>query len=488
MLIAKRFAGADAYCSMYISRQFRRFKRLPIPLEKPWSILSKEPIFPHHPGVFLFLALFPDSFLEKYYWLINPVIDAVTAGIIACGAMALTGKITAVAVTALFYALSVSPAREATNLNSRALGNFLFTLSFLSLLFFSETGSMIWIILFFIFGFFVLVSSKMSTQLIPVAVAALAVTGGRIELLLLLPALFFLTLLITGGYYWKLVKIHLGMIYYWWFNGRYRQSCHPVYESPLYANSIPASYEPGSKDIARSGLRGFYNASVLFVAKNPEIILAPVVFAAWGAISPGIHLAAGFSLMVMACAVLTDIVPYLRGLSNDNYGRFISGPIAIIGGSLIFSIPSSTLWVLLIAILLLQADAYKRLIYSIRMSVPDRDFDEVCGYFKSNPSARVLTFPFSRADSLRYFTGVEVITDPRDIILGPLSTLKEIMRQYYSPVFPVMTVRVEDLVEKYRLTHILIDKNFLKPEVLELDYPIAFELERFLILAVPVNK
>src|SRR5438105_8008232 len=131
IFIGTRPGGVDTWYYLASAEAIRTQKRLPISL--PQYLLHEEhesypPVFP------LFLAALPPRWLNRYFWLVSPLIDTLHPMLLYVLSYRLTDSVLAAGVAGLIYAVTPQLISETRNLNGRAFGSLLQTIAMLVLL------------------------------------------------------------------------------------------------------------------------------------------------------------------------------------------------------------------------------------------------------------------------------------------------------------------------------------------------------------------
>src|ERR687883_134153 len=131
IFFAPRPAGVDPCYSLASAAAIRQQKRLPIRLPQ---YLLHEP-FESYPAVFpLFLAALPQAWLNRNFWLVSPIIDAVQLLLLYLLSFRLTDSVLAAGTAGLIYAVTPQLISETRNLNGRAFASLLQTVAMVTLL------------------------------------------------------------------------------------------------------------------------------------------------------------------------------------------------------------------------------------------------------------------------------------------------------------------------------------------------------------------
>ena len=128
-----RFFGVDTWRNLSIADYIRAHKELPQQLPK---YILKGP-FDYPPFLNILLAILPKKFVEDCQGFISPVFDCLNNFIVFTLTFILTKDLSIAAFAQLIYIVTPMIVMENASLNARSLGGLLFSLSFLSALFYS---------------------------------------------------------------------------------------------------------------------------------------------------------------------------------------------------------------------------------------------------------------------------------------------------------------------------------------------------------------
>lgn len=456
-LAGSKHTGPDAYYFLLSREIFRKNKKIPI--THPGYHIMENPEQWYPPGFTIFLSLFSDAVLQKYYWLITPVIDSlinVFWGIFVYWA---SQDVWFSLVSVFIYAVSSSAYAETRYLTSRQLGSFFFHLTiFTSLTLLGKTydqyESIYMFALLLFSGYLLLLTHKFSTQSFFAGYFILSFFNTGF--LWHLAAIIVFTVIFTKGYYLKVLFSHFDYIRFW---SRYWPNLysHQVYESPIY----------GKKDFKKQGVyqRGS-KWTLLFIAlyaiQNFYIVLPFLTLKILN--NPGHEIyrfSAILAIAITLWGLCTFIIPFLRGFGFvTQYGKYtlilsIFSAIPVFKESvhiLTYSIPIYYFLVLVILANLLNLfrDLYKFSktksgIYSKNQETLDLTMD----FIKSLSKPVIMCVPNHYCDMIAYFCRTKVLfgghSSPADGML---------------PILPVIREPLEDIVKKWGISHILIDKKY----------------------------
>src|SRR5450432_3556861 len=240
IFIGTRPGGVDTWYYMASAEAIRSQKHLPIRLPQYLLHDDKE----SYPAIFpLFLALLPPPWLRSYFWLISPIVDSIQLLLLYLLSFRLTDSVIAAGTAGLIYAVTPQLISETRNLNGRAFASLLQTITMLVLLrsvVFSDGPSSallsptaLWIVGVLLVA--VLYNTHTSTTIaFLVSVATVSVIFGEWRLLLAGLAGLPLAILISGGYYLRVIMNHVHAARFWIRNVKYTRA-HQVQDSPLFS-------------------------------------------------------------------------------------------------------------------------------------------------------------------------------------------------------------------------------------------------------------
>lgn len=128
-----RYFGVDTWRNLSIADYIRAHKELPHQLPK---YMLKGP-FDYPPFLNILLALLPKKFVEDYQGFISPAFDCLNSFIVFTLTFILTKGLAIAVFAQLVYMLTPMIVIENSSLNARSLGGLLFSLAFLSTIFYS---------------------------------------------------------------------------------------------------------------------------------------------------------------------------------------------------------------------------------------------------------------------------------------------------------------------------------------------------------------
>src|SRR5260370_12450073 len=244
IFIGTRPGGVDTWYYLASAEAIRRQKRLPISLPQYLLHDDRE----SYPAVFpIFLALLSPTWLRTYFWLLSPIIDAAHLLLLYLLAFRLTDSVLAAGTAGLIYAVTPQLISETRNLNGRAFASLLMTLAMLTLLrsqipsggpsarLLRPGGRALWVLAVVLIA--ILYNTHTSTTIaLLVSVATLSVVFAEPRFILAGLAGLPVAIVISGGYYVRVVMNHLHAARFWMRNVKYTRA-HQIEDSPLFGTA-----------------------------------------------------------------------------------------------------------------------------------------------------------------------------------------------------------------------------------------------------------
>jgi hypothetical protein len=468
IFIGTQPGGVDTWYYLASAEAIRKQKRLPISL--PQYLLhdpteSYPPVFP------LFLAALPQGWLRRNFWLVSPLIDTAHLILLYVLAYRLTESVLAAGVAGLIYAVTPQLISETRNLNGRAFASLLMTLAMLVLLrsilplpgvtaqFFGASENGLWIVAIVLIA--LLYNTHTSTT-IALLVSTLTLTIVYNEPRFVLAGLLGLpvAILISGGYYLRVINNHLHAARFWRRNLAFTRA-HQVLDSPVLG---------ASNGTAANSARGIYRSdwgstawlALRLLGENPFIIAMVLVQPPpeeWGG-----HMY-WWAAAVMGWAVLTTFVRPLRifgpGFHYMKASVFPSAYALAVIVNIQEGLSLGRVAVLVSLLLSLAALAYFYRVMARRetehTAQTPPDLAEAASYLKALPGRNVLVLPTMYADFIAYAANKAVVWGGHS---GDLHKLEEF--------FPVIRKPLAYFLHRYRVAYLVLDHAYTTPPQLGL--------------------
>jgi hypothetical protein len=473
IFIGTRPGGVDTWYYLASADAIRRQKRLPISL--PQYLLHEES--ESYPAVFpVFLALISPSWLRSYFWLLSPIIDAVHLLLLYLLSFRLTDSVLAAATAGLIYAVTPQLISETRNLNGRAFASLLMTVAMLALLrsvipsegplagLLGPGGRALWVVAVLLIA--ILYNTHTSTTIaLLVSLATLSVVFGELRFILAGAMGLPVAIVISGGYYLRVIANHLHAARFWLRNVQYTRA-HQVNDSPLL----------GTRTAGKADSKGLYRSRLLLglrvLGENPFILamlVTQIPNNVWAA-----HMY-WWAVAILVWAVLTTFGGPLRILGPGFHYMKTSvfptaytlavavnvqeGAVSLVGLTVLISIIAS-----FAALAYFYRVMARRETEHTAQTPPD--LAEAAAHLRTLPGQRVLVLPSMYADFVCYNAEKAVVWGGHS---GDLSKFEEF--------YPVLRKPLQYFVERYGVDYLILDHAYVTPERLRIVDSVA-QLER----------
>ena len=465
--LTQRSFGIDSWYYLFYADEFRKQKRLPVIL--PYFLLDiTEQWYP--PVMPMTLSFLPQKFLEKFNWAISAVIDTAQMLVLYFVSYFLTKNLLCAALASLFYAASPILVTQNSNLNSRALGSFLFTLLMLCAYGYASSLNLCFLIAALIFGAALLLTHKLATQQAVFIMIAFSAIYFNPLFIFILAGIYFCAVLLSGGFYLKILKGHLEILRFWKKNLS-NLYVHPVYRSPLYFNEEKAATMRGCGGIAS-------NAFWLNLAKLQFILLiitiACYAFLNWQKFTfAETYFLNWFFINILCIFTITYYQPVKflgEGQRYFTYGIF---PASFLLSRLIFvNYVSFAIAIFLIISFLLIFKIHGEQKKNI-MATIDADLDEMVGYIKTLPRDNVMCFPVSYCEYIAYFCRKKTLWGAHGSGYAKLQDF-----------WPILLKPVEYFIQAYGISYCLLNERYVLLDDLKLPvkYKVIKELHQYRLI------
>jgi hypothetical protein len=464
-LLNRKF-GVDIWTHLLYLKEYHKQGGIPKKIESGFLVSGEY----DYPPMFIFLlSKFPFKLVEKYEFLFSAFFDSLHIILIFFISFAFTENLAIALVTQILYALTPIIVLENSSATPRSLGYSLFTMLFISLFLFIQMSQPILLLIAIISGGLIFLSHRFTTQgflFFSVFFTILEKNPVYIAAFILS---FLLAVILSKGFYFKVLKGHLGNLKFWLDNINYR-----------FSHQVKGTYkEHKTKDF----IFRLYNQFLKF----PPFVLAitnPWILPVWFIFF--FMMPADFIYQQMVwwvifsygLAIATISIPFLRFLGEgQRYLELSAFPAAFLSAKLLADsgnllITSGYLVVgicCLITILVIQRKA----IIKDRLRTVTLELSQIFNYLKSlKVKPRLLCIPHQITTSTIYHTGCPVFVNAN------YATISKI-----SDVYPYLRKPISEIMEKHDLDMILLNEDYASAEDLKLGkYKIVKKFANFLLL------
>jgi hypothetical protein len=451
----RRYWGCDAYFFLLCTEEFRRRKRIPIVLPPYYLLEPQEQWYP--PGFTVFLSVFPEKFVEKYYWAFSPAIDCLIVAVLYAVVYLATGSLWLAGLSGFSYAITPLTIAECISLNSRQLGSLLLAIVLLSLFGFINYSNFYLLGLFLLAGFLLLMTHKMSTQLLWFVLPIMSLVLWDATYFLGAVSIVIVAFLLSKGFYLKVLRGHYDILSFWNRNWR-NLFAHQVHSSPVYGNE-------NRDDTGRYFGKGFKDLYRLYrqLGSNFFVVMLifPIIF--YPQLSLFDKQMLWWVISTYFLAALTLFVPQFRFLGEGlKYLKMAAVPI-----SYLTIVPIYYGWnigyyfyPLLGITIVLSIWLTLRISRRVELSQTpalDSDFKQVIDFLNGKEAGAIVCIPCDLADTIAYHCRRSVLWGTHGYGFRKVE-----------PFFPVLRKPLEFFISEYKLSYILIDSGYVSPELLRL--------------------
>ena len=417
------------------------------------------------PLFFYFLSVFPSSWLRRYNWVINPALDSINAAIAFTLAYLLVGNLELAVAAGFIYSFTPAVLEESLNLNVRAFGLILFNLTMVWLLFYYQSGNLVYVIPTIAFGILVLLSHKFATQVLFSLLVVLAVLDWSPTSFLVLAAIVLGAIFFSKGFYLKILRGHIGIVSFWIAHQRqYGTKYVPTRSSTDKITTSQDQHDP-SKFSVRQLWRATRRVNPLYWLLS----LCPFnPFALIVVLLPFVGMQGGWARALVEWSLLTLIsyyaATYLRFLGQyagrSQFLEYNALPTAILcslflGGTFAY-------WRIVVVVVVVTLSLLQNIRTWRRVRVYSRSDDQsllqdIFDYLKKSGKDGVICLPPSHTFAVPYFTGKKVFY-----------TMSAQNYEKLAAFFPVLTVPLKTLSEEYGIHFAIVDREVVPLNSLDL--------------------
>jgi hypothetical protein len=456
-LLAPAGAGVDHWFWKSYVETYRRNRVFP-PVLPQYTLDDKQwypPLFP------LLLARLPPGLFESYSPVIAIGIDMARMLLLLGAAHWLSdGNLVVIAMAGLIYATIPIQTSYNVQLNPRGLGALMLELVLMLLLWVYALDGAWWVwIPIVVLSALILLTHKMTTQLLWFMVLGTAVIYHRPLLVALIPASILAALVLSRGFYWKVLRAHWDIVSFWNRNWRWI-GADQLRESPIYGDG---SYERPQK-LHRSGLKGLAWQCYVLFGFNPSVWIAcllvydRLVLESPRLIYPTYLLV--WLLLPCIFALLTTFTPVLKCLGAGYLYVYNTSLLAALLLALSFQYtraPEFSTPIVALALALNTAGlaTYYVRFYRDRRARVDSGLNAMIDALRPQPRGIVMCVPGSWYEVVSYKTGHPVLWGGHGYGFKRLE-----------PTWPRLLMPIGELLRRYDVRYLLTMDGVLPPTVM----------------------
>lgn len=470
-LLNRKF-GVDIWTHLLYLKEYHRQKGIPKKIENGFLV----PGTYDYPPIFIFIiSKFPFKLIEKYEFIFSPFFDALHLILIFFISYYLIDNILLALLTQALYILTPIIVLENSSTTPRSLGYTLFTILFLSLFLFIQNGNYLLLTTAITAGTFIFLSHRFTTQGFLFFSIFFSILDKNIIYFGIFMLSFVLAIIISRGFYLRVLRGHIGNLIFWRQNIKYR-----------FAHQIKGNYkEHKTQDFVFK----LYNQFLKFppfvlTITNPWIL--PVFYILFFSYPGNPIMQQMVWWVIFSCILVffTTWIPSLRFLGEpQRYLELSAFPVAFLSAWFFTKVletnfaPIGIVYYIsisiasLITIIVIQRKA----IVKDRLRTITPEIEKMFDYLNTlKVKPRLLCIPHQITTNTIYHTGCPVFVN------ADYTNIEKI-----SEVYPYLRKPIKKIMEKYQLDAVLLNEDYATINDLELkNYQIEKRMGNFVLLKV----
>jgi len=449
-----RYFGVDVWTRLTEADLIRKNShKIPGRISKRFIIdgyFDYPPLFPW------LLSFIPKDTLKAYQGLVAPVFDAIHCIFVYLIALHLTQNISVALLSQLIYMLTPLVALENSYLTPRSFGYLNFTLAFYPMIIYVATGNSVFLLFSLISTVLIFLTHRFATQsllFLTILFSFLHLTPVYIGIYV---SSFIIAVLLTRGYYLRVLKGHLSNIYFWvgTYHYRFAHQIRGLKKTQHKTDFISLVYFFLEK-LSPLGLLGTntWILSAFFIALFPSRINTLLVI-------PNIQLT--LSMWVISCYVLAIVVLSWKKLipigEGQRYVEMATAPTAILSSILFFSFLTTSfapyaigiLICLLLVNIVIILYTQRSVVLKDKNRTLTKDLMDMYTYINTLPKTpRIICIPHQITTMTLYNTKADILVNADNPGLLRITD-----------IYPILTTSLENLKKRYNLNYLLLRESF----------------------------
>ena len=449
--------GCDTYYFLLCRDVFRKQRRIPIKNGGVFILDHDEEWYP--PVFTVFISMLSDSIVEKHYWLISNVVDVLLINSV-CVLIGLHNGWGVSATVLVLYALSPSMVSEYASLTSRAVAALMFNWLLVSIFLGVHFKSVEAILVSCFLMALLIFTHKLAIQLVWFVLPVCAVLFSDCWFILPLVGGYVLAFVVAPHMTVKIIRAHYDILKFWqafWPDlGK-----HQIKSSPIYGKSLKQSDGWFDSQDAFSDLK---RQIKLLIGTSPFCIaLLPSIFN-FDQLNWAVQSALVGAVSIYVWAVATSLVKPLRAFGEGiKYLKFVDLFTLFV---VISAIADGNILTMIFAGLAcgVSVRGYVSIFRSFKerqsklTNQEGRDLAPIYEFVRKQDGMRLLVLPLHLADRTGYETR-------KPVLWGAHGYGFENLHDF----FPVLNRPIEYFVERYSLTHALVDASEIPVDLIGLE-------------------
>lgn len=481
-----KYFGVDVWSRMIEADYFRKNHHKP-PLKKISDGFILDGYLDYPPALPWMLSFIPKDKLLKIQGFIAPLFDIIQNYLVFLITLQLTNNLYAALLSQIIYATIPLTVLENSYLTPRSLGYLNFTLAFYPLLLYSLVPKPPYLIFGLFFLILLFFTHKFALQsFLFISIFLSIITRDPFYILIFLAGMA-IAIVISKGYYLRILNGHISNILFWVKNYKYR-----------FSHQVRGLTFPSKKDLVGK----IYSAMTAFpplalIGTNLWIIIPLFLFVVTKFHLPVTIPSGRYSLTdplmlmvyvwifffyIFSIAVLSikQLTPIGEG---QRYMEMSLAPISIISAITFFvflNSPYKNIVIVLYSVILFT-NLFLAIFLQIKGIIEDKnrsmtkDMTDIFKYInKMHPKPQILCIPHQITTMIVYNTKAKVLVE---IQAGDLRRVDD--------VFPVIKKPISEIAKIYNLNLLVIKKDYVEAKELNLDMKsLLFETETIQIFKI----
>ncbi len=468
-ILNKKF-GVDIWTHLLYLKEYHKQEKIPGKIENGFIVSGEY----DYPPIFIFiLSKFPFKLVEKYEFIFSPFFDSLLVVLIFNISFYLTGNILLSLVTQIIYVLTPIIVLENSSATPRSLGYNLFTILFISLFLFIQNSQPIFLLIAIVSGALIFLSHRFTTQGFLFFSVFFSILDKNPVYLLIFALSFVLGLILSKGFYLKVLKGHIGNLKFWADNINYR-----------FSHQVKGTYkEHKTKDF----IFRLYNEFLKFppfvlTITNPWTLPVFYLFFFAKPSDPLLSRMLSWVMLSYVLALLTTWIPKLRFLGEgQRYLELSAFPTAFLASKLLFRFMETDFRnIIILGYILLGIASFVTIVVIQRKGIiKDKlrtitpSMQNMFSYLKSlKEKPRLLCIPHQITTNTIYHTGCPVFVNASYANINKISE-----------VYPYLRKPIPYIMKKYNLEMVLLNEDYARVQDLNLTrYKIIYKINNFILV------
>lgn len=456
-----RFFGVDVWTRLIEIDQVRKAgHKIPDRIDDGFLIKGSF----DYPIIFPFIfSFFSKKTLLNIQGFVSPFFDSLNNILVFIVAYYATSSWLISSIAQAIYIFTPMVVVENSYLTPRSLGYLLFSLSFFPLLLFFLDKGLIFLLISLLFSTLLYLTHRFALQSFIFICIFYAIFNFSLIFLITPIVGFIIAVIITKGYYLRVLKGHLSNIQFWITNTNYR-----------FAHQVYGINQNGKHDWVSKIYSLLSNFSPLFLFATNIWTASGFIF--FALINLGDHTLNGalfyqMAIWIVFFYIFGSIVLRIKKLipigEGQRYLEMTTLPSSILSALLLhYFYKTYGLPIIVIGILLISGNLFLILFIQIKGIIKDKnrsltsDMKEAYSFINSLPGKpHIMCIPHQITTMTIYNTKAQILVNADN---SGLLKLKG--------VFPLLTKSLEELKKEYKLDYLLLKKSFVHVKDLKLKH------------------